>query len=360
MKHATQAQFGRPLPAVLTPSNPDTSMIDKWEALKTLSEAAQDFGVTHRTLSVLKVLMTFLPERLIRPEHRSAIVFPSNKTLSERLNGMPDSTLRRHLATLVSAGIVSRHDSANRKRFARYSGHGVRNAFGFDLSPLARRYDEIRARADVENQRRETLQSLRAQVAQLRQQLLFAIGPCSLTEEAFTLLRRQPVAATLNDIMTRLTNRLEQEKTAEMNTNDVQNERHIENEIITYSVSKTVDLALEEQDADEPTQQTRSCNTLSLEKALRRLMAFTEYFPEPIRHWNDLITVADKLTRMMGIEASVFKESIDAMGAKYAAIAVLSILERFNDIENPGGYLRRLNQSAKVGRFNIQSMLSVG
>ena len=97
---------------------------------------------------------------------------------------------------------------------------------------------------------------------------------------------------------------------------------------------------------------------MSLPKVLRRLEAFKEYYPEPIRHWHDLVSVADKLTQMMGIDGSVFKEAIAEMGLKHATIAVLSILERFADIENPGGYLRRLSQSARAGRFRAETMLA--
>lgn len=93
--------------------------VDKWQILDALSAAAEEFELNHRTLSVLRALITFLPAREITAELNSCIVFPSNRTLSERLHGMPESTLRRHLAKLVELGIISRHDSANRKRFAR-------------------------------------------------------------------------------------------------------------------------------------------------------------------------------------------------------------------------------------------------
>ena len=62
-------------------------------------------------------------------------MFPSNRKLMERLNGMPESTLRRHLASLAEIGIVTRKNSPNRKRYARRAGEGALMAFGFDLSP---------------------------------------------------------------------------------------------------------------------------------------------------------------------------------------------------------------------------------
>ena len=64
------------------------------------------------------------------------IVFPSNASLSERAHGMAESTLRRHLASLVGAGLLIRRDSPNGKRFSRKALDGERRAFGFDLRPL--------------------------------------------------------------------------------------------------------------------------------------------------------------------------------------------------------------------------------
>ncbi|WP_368040322.1 helix-turn-helix domain-containing protein [Ruegeria atlantica] len=69
--------------------------------LSALTTASADFDISHRTLTVLKALLTFLPDRDIPTEPGMAVVFPANRTLSERLNGMPESTLRRHLARLV-------------------------------------------------------------------------------------------------------------------------------------------------------------------------------------------------------------------------------------------------------------------
>ncbi len=56
--------------------------------------------------------------------------------------GMPASTLRRHLAVLVDAGLIVRRDSPNGKRYARKNRAGaIELAFGFDLSPLVVRSD---------------------------------------------------------------------------------------------------------------------------------------------------------------------------------------------------------------------------
>ena len=68
-------------------------------------------------------------------------------------NGMPEATLRRHLAALVAAGILLRRDSPNGKRYVREGGEG-RETYGFDLSLLIARGWRIEALRDGRRSRR--------------------------------------------------------------------------------------------------------------------------------------------------------------------------------------------------------------
>jgi len=234
MHHASQAQFGRPVEAVLHPDQ--HHCIDKWQALNALTDAAESYDLSHRTLGVLKALMSFLPGRMIHPMPGEAIVFPSNRTLSHRMNGMPDSTLRRHLARLVSAGIVSRHDSPNRKRYARGAGQaGI--AFGFDLSPIARHATALSAAATAAQEARAQLATLRATLAKLRDDMIQQTGETELTENARRALRRKPDAADLERFINEMQHLL---CTEEMSAADAQNERHIQTESKYISDSEPV------------------------------------------------------------------------------------------------------------------------
>jgi len=345
MKHTTQTAFGRPVTAVQMKS--EELMVDKWDALKALTDAAAAFDVTHRTLGVLKALMTFLPQRMIAPQPRSAIVFPSNRTLSDRLNGMPDSTLRRHLAKLVELGIVSRHDSANRKRFARRNGQGGQIAFGFDLSPLAVQIAYLRQTAERAGRAHEALMSMRAEVARLRQLVI----ETPLGDEARQVLRRKPEAGALTDMITRL----EEAVATQMSTTDDQNERHIEYEYIISSDSEAdVTQNVVHKKRNHSEDETADSALL---KVLSVCTEYKSYYPEPVTHWTDVIGIADRLTVMMGIDPPVFKDAMAQMGTKHAAIVVLCMLERMGEIHNPGGYLRRLTQTARSGAFSVRPLL---
>ncbi|WP_295316672.1 plasmid replication protein RepC, partial [Roseobacter sp.] len=152
---------GAPLPE--TPVN-------KWDVLRNLGPVRQSFGLSDRALVVLQALLSFHPETDLGAGDGGMIVFPSNASICARLNGMPCSTMRRHLADLVRAGLILRRDSPNGKRFAR-RGQGELLAFGFDLTPLVRRADEIAERAEEARAAEEQLRRLRLSVSVMRRDL---------------------------------------------------------------------------------------------------------------------------------------------------------------------------------------------
>ena len=130
------------------PGNNQTA-IDKWSLFNDLRTARMVFGVTDRDLSVLYALLTFLPVKVLAVDG-DLVVFPSNATLSDRAHGMTESTLRRHLAALVGAGLIWRQDSPNGKRYAARDRSGALvQAFGFDLRPLLHQVAAITAAAEA-------------------------------------------------------------------------------------------------------------------------------------------------------------------------------------------------------------------
>lgn len=345
MKQDHQTSFGRQVSAVLTKPDatqrPDT-LTDKWLLLTALTEAAADYGLNHRSLTVLRALLSFHPDRLITATPRSCIVFPANSTLSDRLAGMPESTLRRHLATLVKAGIVSRHDSANRKRFARGRAGEARIAFGFDLSPLARMAGQITARAQAAQEHRAGAQSLRAELAALRQQAIQLHGETTDTNHAFKILRRKPDLMALKACINQMKVILD---TEEMSTTNSQNERHIQTE------SKIFTERTSTPKKSEPN------NTPSFETVVSKCSEYLSFFPEPSQGWQDLSRTAYALVPMMGIEQPVYAQAIHVVGARRAITVVLCMLETLGNIGNPGGYLRRLTQKDAEGHLDIDKLL---
>ncbi|WP_292294572.1 plasmid replication protein RepC [Marivita sp.] len=369
MSYAFQTPVGRPVEACLTADMPATGP-DKWQLLSALTDAADRFGLTHRALCVLRALLTFLPERHI-PDGPRAIVFPANRTLSNRLGGMPESTLRRHLARLVEAGIVSRHDSPNCKRYAKRIQGGIALAFGISLAPLldkARTILEAAAEAQAEAER---VNVLRARVIALRHELRTrdtAGQTETLCEDIRRALRRRLDAADLNACLARLESALDTcldseadtEETLEMSASTTQVERHIHGKKIINSDSEAPQLptpAPQDTIAMKTTARKSDESGVTIQDVVENCPSFQCFFPEPVGCWRDLDDIASRLVPMLGIDRPVFAQARNAMGPIPAIIAVLYIHERLSDIKNPGAYLRRLSQCASRRGFEVTSLL---
>jgi replication initiation protein RepC len=147
------------------------SRIDKWKLYRALCEARQKLGIADRALSVLNALLSFHPKTELCGED-ALVVFPSNAQLSLRTHGMAETTLRRHLAALVDAGLVIRKDSPNGKRYARKDRAGsIDEAFGFSLAPLLARAGEIEQLAAEVTVERLQLQRLRERMTLVRRDI---------------------------------------------------------------------------------------------------------------------------------------------------------------------------------------------
>ncbi len=173
-------------------------------------------------------------------------VFPSNKAICERLNGMPCSTMRRHLARLVDAGLLMRRDSPNGKRYVRKHGE-ERVAFGFDLSPLYCRSEEVARAAEAVREAEERIRRLRevvslmrrdlAALAEFGQEIQPSLGLWDKLRDTAALIARalrrklslediSAYRAELEALLDRARNAIDGHDTEEMNTSDARFERH--------------------------------------------------------------------------------------------------------------------------------------
>lgn len=144
--------------------------VNKWEALRELSVARSAYGLSDRDMAVLQGVLSFHPETTLGGNAPNLIVHASNDAICERLNGMPCSTMRRHLARLVAAGVLVRRDSPNGKRYARKTHEG-KEAFGFDLSPLVHLFPEFCRLAEGFRAGEARLARLRETVSLMRRDL---------------------------------------------------------------------------------------------------------------------------------------------------------------------------------------------
>lgn len=381
ISHAHLRVIERPEASV--PARP----VNKWELLRELSKAQAAFGVSERDLTVLQGLLSFFPDDALGG-NAEMVVFPSNKAICERLNGMPCSTMRRHLARLVEAGLLQRRDSPNGKRYVRKHGED-RVAFGFDLSPLYCQSEEIARAAEAVREAEERVRRLREVVSLMRRDLaaLAEFGDemqpglgfwdqlrdkAALTARA---LRRKlsiedlaAYRADLEALLDQARNIIDGPETEEMNTNDAQSERHHHNsnkESIDFepALEKSgaaagvpdVDTNVPVADVDE--QDTRHLPKIPLHLVIAACPSLKTFYQGEIRHWHQLFDAACHVRPAMGISASVWEEAQRFMGPEQASIVVAAMLERFADIRSPGGYLRALTTKAAAGEFSCGPMV---
>jgi replication initiation protein RepC len=388
MKHTTGMEFGRPVAACLptTPAQatdaPEGGQ-DKWTLLKALTKAAPELGLGHNTITVLRALLGFFPERNLPALPGSAIVFPANRTLSERLGGMPESTLRRHIAKLVSLDLIHRHDSPNGKRFARRAGASIYTAFGFDLTPLARHASRIHKLADTVARRLEEIAAVRSSILALRYRLtehLMAQGADEPDNTAYAelydltrrMLRRKVSLDDIRELEARYIAVLDnldtstdqtadnssKPETMKMSGSNIQNERHIQgNKNYIFDSERIHCTQLND---TEPNQHKtgKKAEKIHLNELLSLCPTILEFFPDEISGWSSLTKCVEQIVPMLGIDMPVYLQTLKHLGNQEAVIVLLYILENFERIGNPGGYLRALNRQAQTSEFSLLPLVA--
>lgn len=361
--------------------------VNKWEVLRELIAGRAAYGLSDRDLSVLEALVSFHPGAILGGNGPAPVVHPSNVSICERLKGMACSTMRRHLARLVAAGFVVRRDSPNGKRYARRHGE-ERVVFGFDLSPLALRHAEICAAAETARSVSEQLRRLRETVSLMRRD---AVGlatygaaqrpdlglwePLSqLALFAAQALRRKLDIADLETLARDLRGALDRardvlegpvenaQETENMSTNVAPTEQHYQNSNTDLYDSESCQERARAAGTGGPETQPedmpdRNLPNLPLGLVLSSCPTLADYSDGPIRHWHQLVQTAYVIRPMMGISPSAWEEAMRAMGAEQAAVVLAAMLERFEELRSPGGYLRALTAKAEAGAFSCGPMV---
>lgn len=359
---------------------PETSA-DKWKLFRALCEAKPRLGISERALSVMNALLSFYPETTLCEEN-GLIVFPSNMQLSLRAHGMAEATLRRHIAALVDAGLLSRRDSPNGKRYARKDGGGaVDEAYGFSLAPLLSRAREIeQMAADIQMERlqlrrlRERLTICRRDIGKLIEVALDqGIGGDweAIHQHYRSLVTSIPRVATTSSItpileemeMLReeISNLLElRVKSQNLSGNPDQTERHKQNSNpeSTYELepSSRNELGAKPSKATEPPSEPIKAFPLGM--VLQACPTIADYGPGgEIASWRDLMQAAVVVRSTLGVSPSAYQDACETMGPENAAAVVACILERAGHINSPGGYLRDLTARARRGEFSLGPVL---
>ena len=357
--------------------------IDKWQVFRDVCESRAVLGVQDRALAVLDALLTFHPVAELSAE-RAMVVFPSNAQLSVRAHGIAGTTLRRQLTALVEAGLIIRRDSPNGKRYARKDGTGeIETAYGFDLSPLHARAEELAMMAQQVVAERMRFRRVKDELTIIRRDVRKLIsaamdegadGDWSGIEDSYVALcgriPRRPTIAQLLDIVdememlrTEILNLLDaQANSQKTDTNDDQIGRHIQNSK-SESIHELEPRSEKEQgakpvDDDRPKHEPIPIKNFPLGMVLRACPEIAMYGPGgTIGSWRDLMGAAVVVRSMLGVSPSAYQDACEVMGPENAATAIACIHERGGHINSAGGYLRDLTRKASKGEFSLGPML---
>jgi replication initiation protein RepC len=366
---------------------PPEATANKWLVFQDLCTAKLRLGLPERSLTVLEALLTFHPETVLTGD--DLIVFPSNDRLALRAKGMAPTTMRRHLALLVDAGIIIRRDSPNGKRFARKTAGGsISQAFGFDLAPIVARAAEFKSLAEDVDADQRALKYAREQISLARRDIVKLIaagleegvpvpatGQGPSTWEGFhalyrTIAARIPRAGALAEIeliteeltvlAQRLLNILETHiKTIKMGANERQSGRHIQNSSTKRFTELEPSLREGRAARAEPNGQPSAATERSypLGMVLKACPDLADYAKGGISSWRDFLAAAAVIRPMLAISPSAWEEAQTVMGEAAAAVVVACILQRATSIKSAGGYLRELTRKAEAGQFSLGPML---
>ncbi|KRB49166.1 replication initiation protein RepC [Rhizobium sp. Root708] len=355
--------------------------VDKWKVFRDASEARERLGLLDRSLAVLDALLSFHPENELRQD-KELVVFPSNVQLSLRAHGIAGATLRRHIALLVDAGLIVRRDSANGKRYARKDRAGaIESAFGFDLSPLLLRSEELaivaqevvayrialrRAREDLTICRRDVRKLISAAIEE------GAAGNWEAIEDVYidlvSRIPKSPSLAQVADILDEMgllrdeiLNALDNQEDSENNsTNAAHFERHKQNSNPESSneLEPSSEKEQEARSSQKLKPQSEPIKSFPLSLVLRACPEIVPYGPAGvIGNWREMMTAAIVAKSTLGISPSAYEEASVVMGPENAAAVVGCILERGGHINSAGGYLRDLTARARRGEFSLGPML---
>lgn len=358
--------------------------VHKWHVFQNIKEARGALGATDRALAILDALLSFHPETALYGDSE-LIVWPSNEQLIGRANGMPPSTLRRHLTVLVECGLIIRRDSPNGKRYARKGQGGeIEQAYGFDISPIVARAAEFKELAEVVRAEKKAYRVVKERLTICRRDIVKMIyagieegvpanwGRVQQTYQAIVgkIPRTAPrqvleaIAAELEELWAEVREALESfVKTKNMSANESHIERHIQNSK-PDSKSESESGLGNKDEADANVADTD--NVRSLPKRELPLGIVLDACPNMlwlvkggggIRNWREFLAAAEVARPAMGISPSAWEEARTAMGDQQAAITIAAIYQRQDQINSAGGYLRSLTDRAKAGKFSVWPMV---
>ena len=318
------------------------SETDVWTIFRALRDARSVFGLRPGHIQTLQAMLSFL-----KPGHGET-VFASNNSLCQRVGGIDERTLRRHINRFVELGFIKRNDSSNRKRYRVRSSGGECISYGLSLTPLLQRASELIAIAqEMENNRRDRI-FVRKQILTKLAHLEEHDPSNAFINHARKALRRKlslpeyhALLANTDAECQSLSTPDDPPETMELPANDGQTVRH---QSKSEEEKKDLDsnIGLE---ALKPDLLTSVCDQA------------TSFSTERLRNWLDIENHARTLAPMMGIHPETFEKAKNAVGAQKASCAIFIMLQLGKRIRDFGAYFHCITLGQRQNQFDPLALI---
>jgi replication initiation protein RepC len=341
---------------------------------KELSAAARDAAkaleLRNGPRSVLSELVACWGEQ----EWERLLVWPSNDYLMSR-TGLSERSVRYAFRVLIDQQLIVPKESPNGKRFAvKDLGGEVVDAFGFDLTPVYARRGEWAERLIEQKQLREARKRAFDEITIARRAAEEALSALAehypdldrsdLEDRLKALKARTPLRSTKVMPLDALDEwkdlRTLCEKAFFRAGSGGKDCRHINNN--NESPSEPCNKGFPKK--AEPVRSTEQASEhLSPELILEACPTLSDY-GQPVRDLADIVSAGRYLRASLGAHESAWAEAVEDIGPVRAAVAVIYVLQLYEDdaaknggesrIKNPGGYFRALTRMVKAGKVDLQ------
>jgi replication initiation protein RepC len=319
------------------------------------------------------------------------IAWPSARRQAEFLN-LSAARVKHLNRALFEAGIFVIRDNEQGKRYGRRGPDGcILEAYGFDLSPLALRYDEFVATAAAAKVERERMKALRKRVTLARRAITqagAALAELDAVPEAWPRLAAEAadlVAAARrterSDDLAQAAQGLERRqaeaeqwlrdapKPVETSPLGVENDPHTITTNLTIDLKDTV-IATEERSEVEPAAPPSPPPApqpaaerefrLKADQLLDLAPRLAAHVLAPSPTWGDIVDAAGgSLRSELGVSPSLWGEACRVMGRDTAALAlaIVSTKPAAHFTSGAGGYFAGMVRKAARGELRLERTL---
>lgn len=325
-------------------------------------------------------------ERGARP-----IVWPSALLQQEAL-GVSETQAKRLNRRLIELGLVTMKDSPNGKRYGRRDARGrIVEAYGFDLSPLAARYQEFVQLAEEGRAEREAVGRLRrrgtiarkgivqiletARDYDLRgeewptleheawaivQELKRTNGPDDMEAGVVSLERRhQEARRRLEMVLTDVKKAPSQAENAPHQYTYNPTSYPKQDTVIAYEASSEAQgTRVASSSAPEPPKRAQkgTLHGIRPDELVKLAPRLKPYLRRPNPTWPEIIDAADWLRHDLDVSKPLWGDACLAMGRDLAAVAlaIVSTKEPEHFRTTPGGYFHGMVQKARAGELHLE------